>query len=105
MMQSGGRTMIKNEIPLIMCLTHCWNNCNNAQSYLDIIDPEHKIISPAPWKELLYCCKNIEKCYSHLYEKIQQNDNIHSSWKEDLLSPDEFIKANSQEEDVQRVWS
>ena len=75
MMQSGGRKMmIKDEIPLIMCLTHCWNNCNNAQSYLDIIDPEHKIISPAPWKE-------------------------------DLLSPDEFIKANSQEEDVQRVWS
>lgn len=69
--QSGGRKMmIKNEIPLIVCLTYCWNNCNNAQSYLDITDPEHKIISPSPWKELLYCCKNIEKCYQHLYEKI-----------------------------------
>lgn len=99
MMRSGGRKMmIKNEIPLIMCLTQCWN-CNNVQSYLDIIDPEHKKISPPPWQELAYCCKNIEKCYSHLYEKIQQNSNIHSSWKELLLSPDEFIKANSQEED------
>ena len=53
-MQSGVRkTMIKDEIPLIMCLTHCWKNCNKAQSYLDIIDPEHKKISPPPWQELL----------------------------------------------------
>lgn len=51
-MRSGGRkTMIKDATPLIMCLTHCWNNCNNAQCYLDIIDPEHKKISPPPWQE------------------------------------------------------
>ena len=100
-MRSGGRkTMIKDAIPLIMCLTHCWNNCNNAQCYLDIIDPEHKKISPPPWQELTYCCKNIEKCYPHLYETIQQNGNIHSSWKELLLSQEEFIKENSQEDDI-----
>lgn len=96
--------MIKNEIPLIMYATNCIN-CDNVQRYLDIIDPEHRIISPAAWKELVYCCKDIEKCYPSMYEKIQQNNNIHSSWKEDLLSPDEFIKANSQEDDVQRIWS
>lgn len=90
--------MIKNEIPLIMYLKCCFD-CNNVQRYLDIIDPEHKKISPPSWQELVYCCKNIEKCYSYLYEKIQQNNNIHNSWKDTLLSPNEFIKQNSQEDD------
>lgn len=63
--------MIKNEIPLIMCLTQCWN-CNNVQSYLDIIDPEHKKISPPLGKNLHIAVKILKNVIRIFMKKFNR---------------------------------